>query len=193
MATDAWVSISSFRMVKRLRGAEHPAVFRVQFDCETCGERHESLVTHDRLDWEPLGTDSTATFTNLLTGTRELAGHEMMALASSMINRGAWPWTFWCYPESALRPGFPSSLRMVAPTHDHVGGPARVGALIRCYACQRLSVNLVTRTHLDVPYFNDDRIAIVEQIFDRDELTTEEAFRHQLSSGVVRAQWLSAG
>ena len=188
-----WVSISSFRLVKRLRGAERPSVYRVQFDCDHCGGRHESLVTHDRLDWEPLGTDSTATFTNLLTGTRELAGREMAELAGSMIRQGTWPWTFWCHPESALRPGFPSSLRMVAPTHGHDGSADRVGALVRCFTCQRLSVNLVSRAHLDVPYYNDERIAVVEQIFDRDQLSTEEAFRHQLSSGLLRAQWLTAG
>lgn len=191
--TSTWVSVSDFRLVKRLRGAEHPAVFRVQFDCTTCTGRHESLVSHDHLDWEPLGTESTMTFTNLLTGARELAGHELADLAGTMIKSGSWPWTFWCHPESTLRPGFPSSLRMVAPAHDHISGSDRLGVLVRCFACQRLSVNLVTRAHLDVPYFNDDRIATVEQVFDRDQLSTEEAFRHQLGSTAIRSRWLSAG
>ena len=182
-----YVPVSSFRVIRRLRGAESPAVFRVEFDCP-CGDRHETLVAHDRLDWAPLGTDSTETFTNLLTGRRELLGAELADQAAERIRRGTWPWTFWCHPESSLRPGFPSSLRFVTPEHDH--GTDRVGILVRCFSCERHTVNIVSRQHLDVPWHNDEHIAFVAQVFDGDRIAPEERFRHQLWDGPARTEWL---
>ena len=184
-----WVPVSSFRVIRRLRGATAPAVFRVVFDC-SCGLRHESLVSHDRLDWDPLGTDSVETFTNLLTGRRELLGTELVDRATDHLRRGTWPWTFWCHPERSMRPGFPSSLRFVTPEHDH--GTDRVGVLVRCFTCERHTVNIVTRDHLDVPWHNDEHIAFVAQLFDGEQLEPEEAFRHQLWDGPARAEWLDA-
>lgn len=186
----AWVSVSAFRRIRRLRGATSPAVFRVEFDC-ACGDVHQTLVSHDRLDWAPLGTDSTETFTNLLTGRRELVATELVEQATDHIRRGRWPWTFWCHPESALRPGFPSSLRFVTPEHDH--GADRVGVLVRCFSCARHTVNIVSCDHLDVPWHNDPHIAYVAQVFDGDQLAPEERFRHQLWDGLTRAEWLDAG
>lgn len=179
-----WVSISSFRSIKRLRGASTPAVFRVSYDCP-CRDRHESLVTHDTLDYKPLATESTSTFTNLLTGSRELLGVEMSELAGFHIRQGKWPWTFYCHPESALRPGFPSALRMVTP-HDRTG--ESLGVLVRCYTCTRLSLNLVSRPHLDVPFFNDPVIHFVPRVLADEHVTTEEAFRHQLDHGAAIAR-----
>lgn len=184
------VPVSAFRVIRRLRGATSPAVFRVEFDCE-CGERHETLVAHDRLDWEPLGTDAPDTYTNLLTGRRELLATELIEHASLMLRRGSWPWTFWCHPESSLRPGFPSSLRFVTPEHDH--GTQRVGVLVRCFSCERHTVNIVSREHLDVPWHNDDRISWIPQVFDGDDLDPEERFRHQLWNDGSRTRWLDAG
>lgn len=184
---ETWIPVSGFRQIRRLRGATSPAVFRVVFDCE-CGGQHETLVAHDRLDWEPLGTESTETFTNLLTGRRELLGTELQELAADNLRRGTWPWTFWCHPESAVRPGFPSSLRFVTPEHDH--GDDRVGVLVRCFSCERHTVNIVSRDHLDVPWHNDEAIAFVAQVFDADRLEPEERFRHQLWDGPARLGWL---
>ena len=50
----AHVALSSFRALERLPGATHPAVYRVRFEC-SCGEEHPGLVSHDDLDWAPLG------------------------------------------------------------------------------------------------------------------------------------------
>jgi hypothetical protein len=182
--------VSAFRTIRRLRGASSPAVFRVQFDC-SCGDRHESLVAHDALDWEPLGTDSLETFTNLLTGRRELLATELVEQATDQLRRGNWPWSFWCHPESAMRPGFPSSLRFVTPEHDH--GDDRVGVLVRCFTCERHTVNIVSREHLDVPWHNDRAIGFVAQVFDGDRIAPEERFRHQLWGGPARLEWLDAG
>jgi hypothetical protein len=182
-----WVGVSGFRRVRRLRGASAPAIFRVEFDCE-CGGRHETLVPHDRLDWDPLGSEGSATFTNLLTGRRELVATEFTHQAESHLRRGAWPWMFWCHPESAMRPGFPSSLRFVTPEHDR--GDERVGVLVRCFQCARHTVNIVSHDHLDVPWHADPAIEFVAQVFDTDRVTAEERFRHQLWDGPSRVEWL---
>ena len=50
----AHVALSSFRLLERLPGAAHPAVYEVRFDC-TCGDEHPGLVSHEDLDWAPLG------------------------------------------------------------------------------------------------------------------------------------------
>lgn len=188
-ATDehAWVPVSAFRSVRRLKGATNPAVFRVAYHC-TCGEMHESLISHDTLDWEPLGTETSGIFHNLLTGSRELLAPELGEMAGTMIRQGKWPWTFFCYPESAPRPGFPSSLRMVSPV-EH-SGPERHGVLFRCFTCERMTINLVSRQHLDVPFYNDPSLHYVDRVVGKDRLTTEEAFRHQLDSGRYRCEWL---
>lgn len=182
------VPVSGFRVVRRLRGAVTPAVFRVEFDCD-CGDRHEALVSHDRLDWEPLGTESTETWVDLVTGRRELVATELVEQATQQLRRGSWPWTFWCHPENAARPGFPSSLRFVTPEHEH--GSERVGVLVRCASCARHTVNIVTREHLDVPWHNDEAIAFVAQVFDGEHVSPEERFRHQLWDGPARAEWLA--
>ncbi|MEO6867420.1 MAG: hypothetical protein ABI200_05315 [Gaiellales bacterium] len=190
LRTSVWTPVSAFRTIKRLRGATTPAVFRVTFDCE-CGGRHETLVTHDRLDWAPLGTESTETYMDLMTGRRELVATELIEHATSQLRRGAWPWTFWCHPESAMRPGFPSSLRFVTPEHDH--GDDRVGVLVRCFTCERHTVNIVGRDHLDVPWHTDPQISYVAQAFEGERLQPEERFRQQLHEGPARREWLDAG
>ncbi len=48
------VRLSAFRSLERLPGASHPAVYQVVFAC-SCGGEHEGLVTHEDLDWAPLG------------------------------------------------------------------------------------------------------------------------------------------
>src|SRR5215471_13340120 len=66
------VQLSSFRSVERLPGAAHPAVYRISFAC-ACGEEHPALVSHDELDWAPLGLAAGA-FLNLMTARMEDAG-----------------------------------------------------------------------------------------------------------------------
>jgi len=59
------VSLSAFRRLERLPGAAHPAVFAITFACP-CGGEHPGLVTHDDLDWAPLGLDA-GSFVDLMT------------------------------------------------------------------------------------------------------------------------------
>ena len=173
----ARVVLSDFRTVERLPGAVHPAVFRVRFACP-CGGEHDGLVTHDELDWAPLGV-GTGAFFDLMTARTAPVGAELAEMAAGRIGAGEWPWSFFCYPEGRSRPVFPSSFSLLAP-----GGrrDALVGIAVRCPACHGLSVNLVSHAHVDVPFHNDDRIGVVDHMFSDDALRTLTAFQEELYS-----------
>src|SRR5438270_8315271 len=141
------VSLSSFRVLERLPGAAHPAVFSVRFACP-CGEEHQGLVSHDDLDYAPLGLVE-GSFLNLMTATMDEVAEELGELAASRIQAGEWPWSFFCYPEERPRPVFPSSFFVLAPGGDELG------LAVRCPACAGISVNLVSHAHVDVPLHND--------------------------------------
>src|SRR3990172_3738971 len=111
---EARIRLSSFRTLERLPGAAHPAVYGVRFSCN-CGEVHSGLVTHDELDWPPLGLAARASFYNVMTGRLESAAPELADQAAHRIRRGAWPWSFFCFAEARPRPVFPSAFRIVAP------------------------------------------------------------------------------
>jgi len=168
------VQLSSFRRLERLPGAAHPAVYRVAFAC-SCGDEHVGLVAHDELDWAPLGLVD-GTFVNLMTSTVDDLADELADLAARHIQQGSWPWSFFCYPEERPRPVFPSSFFLLAP-----GGRA-LGLAVRCPACTRTSVNLVSHEHVDLPFHNDARVGVVEHVFHDDALATAEQFREELYS-----------
>lgn len=168
------VRLSGFRVLERLPGAAHPAVYKITFACG-CGEEHEGLVTHDELDWAPLGGSETSFF-NLMTSRLESSTEELTDQAARRIQGGAWPWSFFCYPEERPRPVFPSAFRLLSP------GGGEVGLAVECPACARTSVNVVSRAHVDVPFYNDRRVAVVEHIFAHDRENALEAFRAELSS-----------
>lgn len=172
--------LSSFRLLERLPGAAHPAVYKVTFAC-ACGKEHEGLVAHDELDWAPLGAVESA-FVNLMTSRLESAAEELLDLAAARIRAGEWPWSFFCYPEERSRPVFPSFFRVLA------AGDERVGLAVECPCCSRTSVNLVTHRHVDVPFYNDRRVDVVEHIFTGDRPATLEAFRAELDSGAFDAR-----
>src|ERR687892_692814 len=146
---EARVPLSSFRLLEQLPGPQHPAVFRVLFACG-CGDEHPGLVSHDELDWAPLG--------------------------AARIGAGEWPWSFFCHLEARPRPMTPSALAVVAP------GESSVGVAVRCPSCAAVSVNLVTHEHVDIPFWNDTRIGVVDHTFEADALRAIEEFRAQLQS-----------
>ena len=80
----ASVPLSAFRVVERLPGAAHPAVFRVRFAC-ICGNDHDGLVAHDDLDWAPLGVGEERTYLNLMTDRLELVREELGDIAARHI------------------------------------------------------------------------------------------------------------
>jgi hypothetical protein len=178
------VSLSAFRRLERLEGAAHPAVYRVSFACP-CGEEHPGLVAHDELDWAPLGL-AAGRFVNLMTDRLEEVGAELADLAAHRIQAGDWPWSFFCYPEERPRPVFPSSFVVLAP-----GGPRdQLGLGVRCPACERVSVNLVSPEHVDVPFHHDAAIGVVEHLFAEDAVRTLEAFTAELYSATFDARRL---
>jgi hypothetical protein len=166
--------LSEFRLLERLPGASHPAVYKVTFAC-ACGDDHEGLVTHDELDWAPLAGSDTS-FVNLMTAHVEAAAEELLDVAAGRIRAGEWPWSFFCYPEERPRPVFPSAFRLLS------AGADQIGLAVACPSCARTSVNVVSRPHVDVPFFNDRQIGVVEHIFMADRDATLDAFRAELYS-----------
>jgi hypothetical protein len=178
------VPLSSFRRLERLAGTAHPVVYRVGFDCP-CGEEHPGLVSHDDLDWAPLGFHA-GCFLNLLTARIEEVGAELGDASCRRIEAGEWPWSFFCYPEDRPRPVFPSSFSLLAPGERS----ERLGLAVRCPACERLSLNLVSHEHVDLPFHHDGEIGVVEHHFADDVLLTVEQFRAELYSGSFDARRL---
>ena len=178
------VPLSHFRRLERLEGTGHPVVYRVRFDCP-CGEEHPGLVSHDDLDWAPLGFRA-GRFLNLLTARVEEAGAELGDVTCRRIEAGEWPWSFFCYPEGRPRPVSPSSFFLLAPG----GRETRIGLAVRCPACERMSLNLVSHEHVDLPFHNDLEIGVVEHVFAGDALLTVEEFRAELYSASFDARRL---
>jgi hypothetical protein len=179
------VRLSRFRRLEQLPGAQHPAVFRVEFECG-CGEDHPGLVTHDDLDWAPLGFSDDTPYVNLMTSRVEALAAELSDLAASRIKAGEWPWSFFCWPEERPRPVFPSAFKLLAPA---VSGD-RVGLAVRCPACGKVSINLVSRAHVDVPFVNDREVGVVEHHFQDDAAATVAEFQAELWSGSFDARRL---
>ena len=171
------VRLSRFRRLEELPGSARPAVFRIEFDCG-CGAVHPGLVTHDELDWAPLGLDDSTGFVNLMTSHVEPVRVEFGDVAAARIKAGEWPWSFFCWPEERPRPVYPSAFRLLAPSSDG----RRLGVAVRCPVCDRVSVNLVSPSHVDVPFVNDREVGVVGHLFAQDVEATLDAFRAELSS-----------
>jgi hypothetical protein len=170
------VSLSSFRTLEPLAGTGHPVVYRVRFACP-CGEEHDGLVSHDELDWAPLGLEG-GVFLNLMTSRVEPVSAELSALAATRIRAGEWPWSFFCYPEERPRPVFPSFFRLLAPSAPD----GSIGLAVLCPACFRISINLVTHEHVDLPFHNDAEIGVVQHVFTSDTTQTLDEFQARLYS-----------
>jgi hypothetical protein len=173
---EARVTLSDFRRLERLPGAAHPAVYRITFACG-CGVEHPALVTHDDLDWAPLGLEA-GSFVDLMTDRLLAVADELVDLAAERIRSGEWPWSFFCYAEGRSRPVFPSSFALLSP-----GGRAElVGVAVSCPVCSSQSINLVSRAHVDVPFHNDAEVGVVEHVFTADAERMIEEFRAELDS-----------
>jgi hypothetical protein len=170
------VTLSDFRRLERLPGAAHPAVYDIEFACP-CGAEHHGLVTHDELDWAPLGLGAGVSFLNLMTDRFEALEPELAELAAARIGAGEWPWSFFCYPENQPRPVFPSSFALLAP-----GQSQGVGLAVRCPVCSQTSINLVSQPHVDLPFHNDAQIGVVDHIFEADAAHAIEEFAAELYS-----------
>jgi hypothetical protein len=186
---EAVVRLSSFRQIERLPGATHPAVFCVLFAC-SCGDEHVGLITETELDWEPLGLEAGQMFVNLMTSLRDDVSEDLRAIALTRIEAGEWPWSFFCYLEERARPVTPSAFVRLAP------GALRsdsLGLAVRCPVCGSLSINVVSEPHVDVPFWNDQHIGVVEHVFEGDALRTIEDFRAELHSACFDERRLALG
>ena len=180
---EAHVALSAFRRIEQLPGAAHPAVFEVDFDCG-CGGQHPGLVTHNELDWAPLGL-AEGVFLNLMTARLDAVQEELADLAARRIGAGEWPWSFFCYPEERPRPVAPSSFLVLTP------GDGSIGLAVCCPACRRTSVNVVSHEHVDVPFWNDREVGVVEHVFADDLHAAVEEFRSELWSSAFDARRLT--
>lgn len=179
---EARVTLSAFRRLERLPGAAHPAVYRVSFACP-CGDEHPSLVSHDELDWAPLGLAGPG-FVNLMTSRLDELGAELADLAARRIEAGEWPWSFFCYLEERPRPVFPSSFFLLAP------GSRTLGLAVECPVCSSVSVNLVSESHVDVPWHHDRQVGVVRHVFTGDADALIHEFRTELDSSRFDARRL---
>ena len=187
-AGESRVSLSAFRTLERLPGTAHPVVYCVRFACP-CGDEHDGLVSHDELDWAPLGLEG-GVFLNLMTSRVEPVAAELGDLAAARIGAGEWPWSFFCYPEERPRPVFPSAFVLLAPGSTGFFGGS-LGLAVRCPACSRTSVNLVSHEHVDLPFHHDREVGVVEHVFADDLQATLEEFRAELWSARFDARRLS--
>src|SRR5262245_64380280 len=99
-----------------------------------------------------------------MTLKHDALADELGALAARRIGAGEWPWSFFCWPEDRARPVFPSAFGILADG----GRDDRVGVAVRCPVCGRVSINLVTREHLDVPFHNDREVGVIGHLFNED-------------------------
>ena len=63
------------------------------------------------------------------------------------------------------------------------GGRARVGVAVRCPVCTRVSVNLVSHEHVDLPFHNDREIGVVRHVFCDEPV--EDGFGSLLASSEI--------
>jgi hypothetical protein len=82
---------------------------------------------------------------------------------------------------------FPSAFTLIAPAFDG----DHVGVAVRCPACGKVSVNLVSRTHVDVPFANDREVGVVEHLFAEDVAAAVDEFRAELYSAAFDARRLA--
>lgn len=175
--------LSSFRRLHRLPGASHPALYGVEFSCPACQDQHQALALHDELDLAPVLGGQQVEFVDLLTDARKSMADELRQLALLHLRRGSWPWSFFCYPEGRTRPMVPSAIAAVAP------GDGCFGVAVICPCCNCTSLNIVSAAHLDLPFFHDSQVGVIEHLFDDDLETIVLSFVDQLERGRTSADW----
>ncbi len=177
------VRLSSFRMLERVAGTAHPAVYRVLFACR-CGEAHEALVPHDVLDWAPLGLRAEGTYRDLMTARDGALADELADVAVFHLKAGEWPWSFYCYLEDRSRPATPSAFALITP------GGKQLGVAVRCATCSTTSVNVVSREHVDVPFRNDRSVGVIGHVFPDGALPGVDDLRQELAHARVEERRL---
>jgi hypothetical protein len=70
-------------------------------------------------------------------------------------------------------------------------GDRSLGLAVRCPACDRVSVNLVTQEHVDLPWHHDAHVGVVPHVFGDDAARIVEEFRDELYSSGFDARRLT--
>jgi len=78
---------------------------------------------------------------------------------------------------------FPSCLSHVAPGESEL-----VGVAMTCPSCGQLSLNVVTQQHLDVPFYHDEIVRVIERPFGDARDMTVDLFHHELWSAGFDAE-----
>src|SRR4029079_16788293 len=107
-------------------------------------------------------------------------------VAAARIRAGEWPWSFFCWPEERPRPVFPSFFRLLETS----SAGDRVGLAVRCPVCGKVSLNLVSPAHVDVPFVNDHEVGVVEHHFGDDLAAAADEFHAELWSSSFDARRL---
>ena len=90
-----------------------------------------------------------------------------------------------------LAGGAPAAGLPVGVPPARAGGerrPGRAGGALP--VCGKVSVNLVSRAHVDVPFVNDREVGVVEHLFEDDAQATVAEFHAELWSGSFDARRL---
>jgi hypothetical protein len=66
-----------------------------------------------------------------------------------------------------------------------------VGVAVRCPVCSRVSVNLVSAEHIDLPFHNDESVGVVAHVFAADVPQAVEEFRAELHSSAFDVRRLA--
>ena len=82
---------------------------------------------------------------------------------------------------------FPSAFKLLAPAERG----DRVGLAVRCPVCGKVSVNLVSREHVDIPFVNDREVGVVEHVFAGDAAAVVDEFHEELYSTSFDARRLT--
>jgi len=136
------------------------------------------LVAHDDLDYGPIAA-TPVEFRNLVTGRTEPVAGELVELTRVQVQKGNWPWKLYCGREAKLKPVFPSSLALVSPADSEL-----VGVAMHCPSCGDLSLNVVSEAHLDVPFYHDRVVRLIDRPFlDSRDLTVDDFHERLWSAG----------
>ena len=92
----------------------------------------------------------------------------------------------WCAYEDRPRPVFPSSFRIDALWEGQVGFAAA------CPSCGRVSVNVVSADHVDVPFLSDATVGVMRSPLQAAALASIDAFTDALSDAYVATRQLAA-
>ena len=99
------MSLSVVPQLEPLAGTAHPVVYRVRFACP-CGDEHDGLVSHDELDWAPLGLEG-GVFLNLMTSRVEPVSAELSGAGGGAHQGGGVAVELLLLPGGAAAAGVP--------------------------------------------------------------------------------------